>query len=85
MTIEQGMNKLAKKLGNGATFAIQVMVWNGRENHHVKGNNSTTYQVWDGCEHYPAPTIAKAVALCILSNTKPKTQDPDDALAGIAS
>ena len=90
MTIEQGMNKLAKVLGTDATFNITVNVWNNRDNSFTKGDNRVEYSVWIARmrNHYVANTVAKAVTDAIHAHRvyeqTSRMQDPDQALENVA-
>jgi hypothetical protein len=92
MTIEQGMNKLAKVLGESATFNITVNVWNERSSGYYEGDNRVEYSVWnaDRNQHFSASTVSKAVAKCIDDHREHKNvrkgekQSADAALEGVA-
>jgi len=92
MTIAQGMNKLAKVLGESATFNITVTVWNERGSDYYAGDNLVEYTVWNAArnQHFEASTVAKAVAKCIDDHREHKNvrkaekQNADLALAGVA-
>lgn len=92
MTIEQGMKKLAKVLGESATFCIHVNVWNERGNSYYTTDNRVEYSVWNAGRqrHFYASTVAKAVAKCIddhresKNDRKAEKQSADNALQGVA-
>jgi hypothetical protein len=92
MTIEQGMNKLAKVLGESATFNITVTVWNERASTYYENDNRVEYAVWNAArsKHFFGPTVAKVVAKCIDDHREHKNvrkaekQNADLALAGVA-